>query len=171
MPKPRILPFVILGILSQNDHITAYDILDEFNNEIGEFWKSSHSQLYPELNKMVAEELISKTTDEPRKFYYTATDKGLIMLNDWFLEPITEHNEDLTSLKIYFIADQNSDILKYILKSSLKVHQEKLDHFLKRKADLFTHATDIQHHYGHYLILDRAIEREENHIAWLTSHQ
>lgn len=77
MPKPRILPFVILGILSQNDHITAYDILDEFNNEIGEFWKSSHSQLYPELNKMVEEELISKTTDEPRKFYYTATDKGL----------------------------------------------------------------------------------------------
>lgn len=47
MSNPRILPFVILGILSQNDHITADDILDEFNNEIGEFWKSSHSQLYP----------------------------------------------------------------------------------------------------------------------------
>ncbi|KRN75546.1 hypothetical protein IV73_GL000028 [Weissella kandleri] len=65
---------------------------------------------------MVAEDLISKTTDEPRKFYYTATDKGLSMLNDWLLEPITEHNEDLTSLKIYFIADQNSDILNVYFK-------------------------------------------------------
>ena len=49
MPKKRILPYIILGILDQNPGSTGKFITNQFKNEIGEFWKASHSQIYPEL--------------------------------------------------------------------------------------------------------------------------
>ena len=55
MPKKRVLPYIILGILKQNPGFTGKEITYQFKNEIGEFWKASHSQVYPELlvNKVV----------------------------------------------------------------------------------------------------------------------
>lgn len=171
MPRPRILPYVILGILSQKGKTTAYEILDEFNNEIGEFWKASHSQLYPELNKMITDEWIEKSEGDSRESFYILTNVGQEALQHWLLEPINEANDALTSLKIYFIADKGSDILQYLLQSTLNLHNAKLTHLLARKAQLFADQAAIHGHYGHYLILDRAIEREENHILWLKRHQ
>ncbi|GAK31155.1 transcriptional regulator [Weissella oryzae SG25] len=171
MPRPRILPYVILGILSQKGKTTAYEILDEFNNEIGEFWKASHSQLYPELNKMITDQWIEKSEGNARESSYTLTNTGQEALHNWLLEPINEGNDALTSLKIYFIADEGSDILQYLLQSTLELHDSKLAHLLARKAQLFPNQAAIHSQYGHYLILDRAIEREENHILWLKRHQ
>ena len=45
MPKKRILPYIILGILDQNPGSTGKFITNQFKNEIGEFWKASHSQI------------------------------------------------------------------------------------------------------------------------------
>ena len=58
MPKKRILPYIILGILDQNPGSTGKFITNQFKNEIGEFWKASHSQIYPELKKMVEDDWI-----------------------------------------------------------------------------------------------------------------
>ena len=51
MPQKRILPYVIMGILLNKD-CTGKQIMDEFRFDIGEFWQSSHSQVYPELKRM-----------------------------------------------------------------------------------------------------------------------
>ena len=63
MPKKRILPYIILGILDQNPGSTGKFITNQFKNEIGEFWKASHSQIYPELKKMVEDDWIKQTSD------------------------------------------------------------------------------------------------------------
>ena len=60
MPKKRVLPYIILGILKQNPVISGKDITQQFKNEIGEFWKASHSQVYPELQKMLNDGWIEK---------------------------------------------------------------------------------------------------------------
>ena len=57
MPKKRILPYIILKILDQNPGLTGKFITNQFKNEIGEFWKASHSQIYPELKKLTKEDM------------------------------------------------------------------------------------------------------------------
>ncbi|MEE6685149.1 PadR family transcriptional regulator, partial [Limosilactobacillus fermentum] len=47
MPAKRILPYVILGIIEEHGQLSGKDITKEFTTDIGEFWKSSHSQIYP----------------------------------------------------------------------------------------------------------------------------
>lgn len=37
MPKRRILPFIILGIVSNHPHITGREVTAAFSTEIGDF--------------------------------------------------------------------------------------------------------------------------------------
>ena len=71
MPKKRTLPYIILGLLAQNKEMNGRQITNQFQNEIGEFWKAAHSQIYPELKKMTAEGLIVKSTkaDNDKEIY------------------------------------------------------------------------------------------------------
>ncbi|MDC9284292.1 hypothetical protein PSL59_18045 [Clostridioides difficile] len=47
MPRPRVLPYIVLGLLNKNGVMSGKDMIAEFKNEISEFWTVSHSQLYP----------------------------------------------------------------------------------------------------------------------------
>lgn len=40
MPKKRILPFIILGIINNRPYITGREITAEFETEIGDFWRA-----------------------------------------------------------------------------------------------------------------------------------
>ena len=53
----RTLKYAILGLLNRKP-MTGYDISKEFNFQLAEFWSAKHSQIYPELKKLVSEELI-----------------------------------------------------------------------------------------------------------------
>ncbi|MBU3158100.1 PadR family transcriptional regulator, partial [Clostridium estertheticum] len=58
MAKKNILKYIILGLLEKQE-LTGYDIKKIFEDEIGEFWRSNHSQIYPELRKLQEQKLIS----------------------------------------------------------------------------------------------------------------
>ena len=60
MPQKRILPYIILGLLQERP-LTGKEITHQFKNEIGEFWKASHSQIYPELTRMQADKWIDES--------------------------------------------------------------------------------------------------------------
>ena len=63
MPKRRVLPFIILGIIESHPNLTGKEITQEFTTEIGDFWKASHSQIYPELKRMLADGWIQMNVD------------------------------------------------------------------------------------------------------------
>ena len=56
MAQKNTLRYVILGLLSK-EPMAGYDIKKAFEGEIGDFWYSNHSQIYPELNRMEQEGL------------------------------------------------------------------------------------------------------------------
>lgn len=53
----RTLKYAILGLLNK-EPMTGYDIGKEFSKDLGEFWTAKHSQIYPELKKLLNEGLI-----------------------------------------------------------------------------------------------------------------
>ncbi|WP_119327102.1 PadR family transcriptional regulator [Companilactobacillus musae] len=165
MPKKRILPYVLLGLINNKGSLSGYQISQEFKNEVGDFWHASHSQIYPELGRMKDDGWL-KDHDEDKSTFYTLTTEGHQILRTWMQEPLDD-NEELFSLKLYFIKDESDPLLNTLLKEELQIKQTKLDYLQGRLQTVFDTENKIKDNYGHYLILTRAIERESNHINWL----
>lgn len=166
MPKKRILPYVLLGLINNKGSLSGYQISQEFKHEIGDFWHASHSQIYPELSRMKDDDWILEATDAGKATYYKVTETGLQVLRTWMREPLDD-NEELFSLKLYFIQDKNDPLLKELLEKELKLKQEKIDYLENRLRIVFDDQAKITNNFGHYLILTRAIEREKNHAQWV----
>ncbi|MGH7460860.1 MAG: PadR family transcriptional regulator, partial [Longimicrobiales bacterium] len=87
----------------------------EVENAISHFWKESFGSIYPVLEQLDREELISEAAaeDDPRgRRVYSLTRKGRRALADWLaapLEPDAARNELL--LKFYVGSDAAPDIL------------------------------------------------------------
>ncbi|TGD22741.1 PadR family transcriptional regulator [Companilactobacillus suantsaicola] len=167
MPKRRILPYVLLGLINNKGKLSGYQISQEFKNEVGEFWHASHSQIYPELARMKTDGWLTDE-DDGKSTYYLITKLGQSTLRAWLAEPLNDDN--LFSLKLYFIRDQKDPLMEHLLTQELAINQDKYAHLKKRLETVFFNEAQINENYGHYLILTRAIEREKNHIAWLQNN-
>ncbi|NRN89381.1 hypothetical protein IMAU30044_01008 [Lactobacillus helveticus] len=148
MPKKRILPYIIMGILKQNPNSTGKELTNQFNEEIGEFWKASHSQIYPELKKMLADDWITETQKEnnEKEINYSLTKKGALQLENWIKQPITELavSHDLFSLKLFFINDQNDPLIAELINEEKALIKTQLQHLYARKKLLFSNQKDIE---------------------------
>ncbi len=148
MPKKRILPYIIMGILKQNPNSTGKELTNQFNEEIGEFWKASHSQIYPELKKMLADDWITETQKEnnEKEINYSLTKKGALQLENWIKQPITELavSYDLFSLKLFFINDQNDPRIAELINKEKALIKTQLQHLYARKKLLFDDQKDIK---------------------------
>ena len=167
MPKKRVLPYVLLGLINIKGSLSGYQISQEFKHEVGDFWHASHSQIYPELARMKADGWVTDH-DKDKATFYEVTSTGHTILRNWMQEPLTD-NEEIFSLKLYFIKDKTDPLLNDLLKQELKIQQAKYNYLKGRLTEVFTDDSIIQSNFGHYLILTRAIEREENHIQWLNN--
>lgn len=171
MPKKRILPYIILGLL-QDQSLTGKELTDQFKQEIGEFWKASHSQIYPELTRMVADgwlKSLDHNTTDKREKHYQLTKTGKEVLTTWIKEPVDELplNRDLFSLKLFFINERTDPELTRLLREQKVLLQQQLAHLKVRQKLLFADEQQITAHFGHYLILKRAIARQKGQLAWL----
>ncbi|KRO00379.1 PadR family transcriptional regulator [Companilactobacillus kimchiensis] len=166
MPKKRILPYVLLGLINNKERLSGYQISQEFKNEVGDFWHASHSQIYPELARMKADGWVSDDESDNKSTYYIVTDQGSEILRNWMREPLDD-NEELFSLKLYFIKDKSDPLLKDLITQELVLRKLKYQYLQERLKTVFTDDKKIKNNFGHYLILTRAIERERNHIQWL----
>lgn len=172
MPKERILPHIILGILGMSDErVTGKQITDYVQRDLGEFWQVAHSQVYPELKRMVADEWITchavPGNDKERQYEMTA--EGRKVLDQWLSIPndITPLQKDIFSLKMFFIKDKNDPKVRELLTSQIALVEKHLKHMQQRKADIFSSQGSEERHYGHYLIVSRAIDRNQKQLKWL----
>ena len=171
MPKRRVLPFIILGIIESHRNLTGKEITQEFTTEIGDFWKASHSQIYPELKRMLADGWIQMNVDSnnAKEKFYTITSKGANVLSNWLdisVDSLPIH-EDLFSLKLFFINKQNDPRIKKLFTRQIELLSESLLYLKSREKNLFSTQNQIDQNYGHYLILSRAISRTEGQLKWL----
>lgn len=85
------LRYAVLALLS-SEPMTGYDLVRYFDNTVGLTWAASHSQLYPELQRMEAEGLISGNTilrgQRARKRLYSITPRGEHEFRTWTMKPL-----------------------------------------------------------------------------------
>lgn len=170
MSQQRVLPYIILGMLSNQTDLTGRKITELFETEIGNFWKAAHSQIYPELKRMVAEGWITvhEIPTNAKERYYNIAPLGKEKLDEWILEPngVPQH-KDLFSLKMFFLKDAKDPRIPDLIQQQINLLKRQLDILDSREALLFSDSAEVQQNYGHYLILCRAIARIRGQIEWL----
>lgn len=155
MKKTR---YVLLGLL-QEEELSGYEMKKIIDIRMSFFWQESFGQIYPELSKMIVEELIdfssTKTTGKIKreKIRYKITLKGEKELKEWMEaenEKDTSRSEFL--LKMFLSTDKNVEEMRKHIIQFKEQSEQKLQLF-----NLF----DLQ--------LNQVIEMHNNHkqILWV----
>ena len=172
MAQKNTLRYVILGLLSK-EPMAGYDIKKAFEGEIGDFWYSNHSQIYPELNRMEQEGLISGheaiVGSKLTKKKYTITDSGNTVFGEWLNESLNAlpPTRDEFAMKVYFMDSADQPLLVTLFEEEIARHEEKLTYLESRWQMLFGTTNPKERYFGHSLILERASRREKDHLTWL----
>lgn len=168
----RTLKYAILGLLNKTP-MTGYDIAKEFNKDLGEFWNAKHSQIYPELKKLVDEELVTYeiqiSGELLEKKVYSITEEGKNEFLKWLRkeEPLEPTPKEVFRLRMYFSNNLDVEARIQLLEHQLKEHQKRLAHLSKNKERYDSIPPLDSDDFGDYLVLDGAILRERTTIKWL----
>jgi DNA-binding PadR family transcriptional regulator len=80
------LRYALLGSLADQPR-TGYALLKHFEQSLAYAWPASHSQIYPELARLLDEGLIEQTETGARNSKtYAVTDAGLADMRRWLVE-------------------------------------------------------------------------------------
>ena len=80
------LRYALLGALADQPR-TGYALLKHFEQSLAYAWPASHSQIYPELARLLADGLIEQTGSGARNSKtYAVTDLGLTEVRRWLRE-------------------------------------------------------------------------------------
>ena len=102
------LKYIMLGMLRESH--SGYDIKKNFEKSLRNFWRAELSQIYPLLQKMNEDGLVSSKEGEsdigPTRRVYKRTAKGRKELVSWLLEGPTVGTEKIAYLaQVYFLSD------------------------------------------------------------------
>ena len=80
------LRHALLGALADEPR-TGYGLLKHFEQSLAYAWPASHSQIYPELARLLRDGLIEQSATGPRgSKTYTVTDAGIAEVHRWLRE-------------------------------------------------------------------------------------
>jgi DNA-binding PadR family transcriptional regulator len=98
------LRYALLGALADRPR-NGYALLKHFEQSLAYAWPASHSQIYPELARLLGDGLIEQTESGPRgSKTYALTDAGLDEIRRWLreTEPDRRIRRDAT-LRTFFL--------------------------------------------------------------------
>ncbi len=169
MKKTR---YVILGLLQEED-LSGYEIKRIIDVRMSFFWQESYGQIYPELNRLLEEGLIS-TADIPKtekskreKTKYRITDAGTQILKSWM-----EHENEKDSsrseflLKLYLSTKQNKNEMRQHVVRFQEESEQRLQLFQLFQSQL---TRDINVHKNHrqiLMVLDLGVRQAQLYIQW-----
>lgn len=168
----RILKYAILGLLNI-EPMTGYDLGKRFSFQLANFWVANHSQIYPELKKLVDEGLIvfniQISGDVLEKKVYNITEKGRKDFLNWLNkdEPMEPTPKNIFRLRMYFSNNLDLDTRIRLLTNQLKQHEERLTFLLSQIERYDTVPLVNSPEFGDYIVLDGAILRERATLQWL----
>lgn len=173
----RTLKYAILGLISRSP-MTGYDITREFNsNTLANFWYAKHSQVYPELNRLTEEGLLTCEVviqgEKMEKKLYSITEKGREQLQSWLMEEeeLPPTPKDVFRLRLYFSDFMSRDEIIRHLKDQIRKHtakRQRLSHIMEKK---YGHAVPPAGtpEAGDFMVLEGAILRETSYLEWLNN--
>ncbi|HEY4557215.1 MAG TPA: PadR family transcriptional regulator [Enteractinococcus sp.] len=131
----------LLTLLSSGPH-TGYDLAKNFHSSVGFLWHAPDSQIYPELKKMQAEELIEGYpvpwgNKGATKTEYAITQAGLDYLTTWQGQPVTYRPErSEVRLRAAYFEFANDDDARACLEDHLAHYQRVVEDVNQQIAEL-----------------------------------
>ncbi|GAA4218233.1 PadR family transcriptional regulator [Actinocatenispora rupis] len=123
------LRHALLGLLVDKP-ASGYDLLKDFAGSLANVWPATQSQIYTELTKMAAAELITVTDAGPRgRKEYALTDAGLAELRHWLTEiPPNRPQRSDVLLRVFFLGvvdrEQAREYLRGLAEKARQEHEE-----------------------------------------------
>lgn len=169
------LGYAILALLARQPS-TGYELSARARRPLGYFWTARHSQIYPELQKLLAAGFVRfdpAPGPGPReKKVYAVTDTGLAILREWVAQaPEPAHARDDLLLKAYAIWTAEPAAARRMLAGQVSRHQDRLRAYEEDWARVESRhggpppATHPE--FGSYATLKCGIDHERQRIAWL----
>ncbi|MFZ5651424.1 MAG: PadR family transcriptional regulator [Bacillota bacterium] len=167
------LKYALLGFLNHST-MTGYQLKQHFDKSIRHFWSANLSQIYPTLNQMEKEGLLTMEVEyqekHPPRKVYRITDAGRRELKSWLAEPIGLTTVRVPFLiKVFFGANLGKEEMLGLLKEQMELHRSKLEHFLEIKEVLKEHIkAEEMEREGFFagLTVDSGIKLERAWIEW-----
>jgi PadR family transcriptional regulator, regulatory protein AphA len=159
------LRYALLGALADQPR-TGYELLKHFQQSLAYAWPASHSQIYPELARLLEDGLIEQTDAGARNSKtYAVTEAGVDQLRTWLRE--TEPDRRVRSdaaLRTFFLWLLEPDEAREQLEGERAYWQGVLEEFLRIKAEPTGHNKKAR---TFRIALEGGIQTVEARLAWL----
>ncbi len=167
----RTIKYLVLGMINRQP-MTGYDITKELEKEWVDFWYADHSQIYPELRRLLKEELVSFEItiqgEKLEKKLYSITKKGREDLINWILREEEDLiPKDVFKLKVYFSEALSIEEVRNNFNNQLRKHKMKLNSIKNEIEKIDKLDYELTSDFCNYVVMQGAVFREEAYIAWL----
>ena len=159
------LRYALLGALSDRPR-TGYELLKHFQHSLAYAWPASHSQIYPELARLLDEGLIEQTGAGARNSKtYAVTDKGLSEVRTWLRDTAPDRRvRSDAALRTFFLWLLEPAEAREQLEGERVYWQSVLDEFLRIRDEPTGHDKKAR---TFRIALEGGILTVEARLSWL----
>lgn len=159
------LRYALIGLLAWRPS-SGYELTKRFAVSIAHAWPVSHSQIYPELARLVSDGLIEQIEKGPRgRKTYTATPAGVAALREWMqsTEPAYDRRSEADLREFFLWVLPPADALAH-LERSAHVYRRRLAE-LENIARTIDWTSDVPNR-AMRLTLEKGIRNYRMLIEW-----
>jgi len=164
----RKTQYVILGLLTESP-LSGYDIKKIIDIRFKFFWQESYGQIYPELKRMMDDELIKiqSLASDRGKQVYQLTDKGYEELKKWMCQkPETESSRLEILLKRYFAGVVDPSVMIQHIEEFQHQHKQELIILNQFKTELESIDDPYHNHSDILSVIDFGIKTNTAYLEW-----
>lgn len=163
--------YVILGLLNE-EKLSGYEIKKIVDSRLSFFWSESYGQIYPELKRLAAEELIAVSAeafspDSKQSTKYEITDAGRMELQKWLKEPVEKEliRYELL-LKLYFSTTASAPTMLQHVQEFQINHRRQQQLFDTFEEQLKRHRDVHNNHKQILMVLSFGQKMWETYAEW-----
>jgi len=159
------LRYALLGSLADHPR-TGYALLKHFEQSLAYAWPASHSQIYPELARLVEEGLIEQTEAGARNSKtYAVTEAGLEDMRRWLLDTTPERRvRSDAALRTFFLWLLTPEEAERQVEDERSYWQSVLDEFCRIQEESTGHNKKAR---TLRIALEGGIRTVEARLSWL----
>jgi len=159
------LRYALLGALADQPR-TGYELLKHFQQSLAYAWPASHSQIYPELARLLEDGLIEQTGSGARNSKtYAVTEAGIAEVRAWLRDtPPDRRVRSDAALRTFFLWLLHPAEAREQLEVERMYWQGVLDEFLRIREEPTGHNKKAR---TFRIALEGGIRTVEARLAWL----
>lgn len=170
MSRENHTRYALLGLLS-HESLSGYDIKKAIELRISNFWNIGYGQIYPELKKLLSNELVTceiSTPDSgPSKKVYSITDNGHKELLSWLKKDVLgESYRFELLLKLFFSANVGIEYSLEKIQSFRDRRYATLEKYNRLMDSLKSVLSQDKDHKYMYLTLLFGLHIEKAFLSW-----